>query len=92
MPATSYVTLDDLVQNLIYQCEPFALLIPLIADLEAFRLVYVTVLGATMTRDDVRALNRQMTGCISAMSSDLNCYPIGSATTICFDSSGNVVP
>ncbi len=92
MAATPYLTLDDVVVNMIYQCEVSVLLAPLVADLEAFRLLYVAVLAATMVRDDRHRMLRLLTGCTVALNSDLNCYPRGAAEIVCFDLDGNEVP
>jgi hypothetical protein len=90
--AVPYETLDDIVQNLIFQVEDFVLLLNLVVALEAYRATYSAVLAATMNDDDRHNQLQKLTGCTSALDVDINCYPRGLVTTLCFDSSGNPIP
>lgn len=42
-----------------------------------------------LSQEDLNALLKALTGCVVATQPDLNCYPLGLETTLCFDTSGN---
>ena len=92
MGAHPLVTLKDFVDNMRFQCEENALLIPLDAAIVAFELVYVAELEYEMTQDDKNRALKLYTGCVVSTGTDLNCYPVGMDTTQCFDVNGDEVP
>lgn len=92
MSATPYLTLDDVLANMVFQCEVNALLVPFAAYIDAYRVINSGFLSDTLSVDDINRMLRLLTGCTVATGSDLNCYPRGIDDTVCFDLDGNEVP
>lgn len=92
MAATPLTVLDDVVQNMIYQTEVSPSLASLVTVLNAYRVANAGTLATPLLQDDKNAMLKLLTGCVVATGTDLNCYPSGYATTVCFDLSGNPVP
>ena len=45
-----------------------------------------------LSQDDLNALLKDLTGCVVATGTSLNCYPLGLTTAILFDADGNPYP
>jgi len=90
--AVPYITLDDVVENMIVQCGVHPNLSDLTVILEAYRVADGIPLTVPLLQDGRNAMLKILTGCVVATETDLNCYPSGLATTICFDIDGNPVP
>lgn len=89
MAATPLVTVDDLVENMIFQTEANGLLSDLVTVLNAYRLANAVVLSTPLDQGDKNAALKVYTGCVVSTGTDLNCYPTGLATTVCFDLNGD---
>lgn len=92
MPAQPIVTFDDIVENMIFQCEVDVTFFSLAVALEAYRAANSTALNVDVSQDTKNECLKKYTGCVVSTGTDLNCYPLGDDTTKCFDLSGNPVP
>lgn len=92
MSAVPYLTLDDILENMQFQCEVSVLLLPFSAVIEAYRLANSVFLSADLSQDDKNSVLKHLTGCVVQTGTNLNCYPLGMTDTLCFDSDGNVIP
>jgi len=89
--AVTYAKYDDIVENMVAQCDSFTALGDLIPILQAYRIANAVPLAFDMTQDDKNDMLKILTGCVVATETDLNCYPTGLATTTCFDEDGDPV-
>jgi len=92
MSAVPYLTLDDVLENMEFQCEVSILLAPFAAVILAYRIANSGFLSAGLSQDDKNNVLKKLTGCVVETGTNLNCYPLGMTDTLCFDSDGNVVP
>lgn len=92
MAATPYLTLDDCLANMQFQCEITVGLAPMSAVIEAYRIANSGFLSAVLTVDEKNGMLKKLTGCTVATGTVLNCYPRGFDDTLCFDLSGDAVP
>jgi hypothetical protein len=92
MAAVPYVTLDDVCRNVQFQLEVSAGLAPVSALIEAYRIANAGFLSNPLSLDEINGTLRNLTGCVVATGTDMNCYPLGDATTQCFDLSGHPIP
>jgi hypothetical protein len=90
--AVPYVDLNDMIRNVEYQMSFFPVMSVLSALIEAYRVVNEVAFSGALTMDDRHDILRGFTGCVSALSPDVNCWPIGYDTSICFDSDGVPIP
>jgi len=89
--ATYLTTLDDFAENMTFQCSINPVYAGLVDVINAWRVLNAVVLSLPMSQDDKNDALKAYTGCIAATGTDLNCYPSGLATTVCFDADGNPV-
>lgn len=89
MPANILNTLDDFVENMSFQVEATPLIADLVTILNAYRITNAVILSTPMDQGDKNAALKVYTGCVVSTQTDLNCYPVGLATTQCFDINGD---
>lgn len=90
--AVYYVTIGDMVDNLITQCLTNEVGALVAAWLETWKEENEEYLDLTFNQEDKNAMLKALTGCIVGTGTDLNCYPTGLSTTVSFDINGNPVP
>ena len=90
--AVPYLFLDDVVRNMIVQCDISAGLSDLITDLELFRVTHAMDLATPLVEHDRNLMLGIITGMTVATGTILNCYPRGAETALYFDIDGNPVP
>lgn len=91
MGAVLYEKLDDIVENMEWQCDINAALSGLVPILQAFRVANAVALSLDMTQDENNAMLATLTGLTVATGTILNCYPRGAETALFFDIDGNPV-
>lgn len=92
MAASPYVYIGDIVYNCEYQLGQNFSLIPLQAILTAYRAANPSLMANLLTELDILDQLRALTGCTVATGIDVNCYPRGDATALCFDLDGIPLP
>lgn len=91
MTAVMLETYDDFAENMTFQCGISSAYTGLVTVINAWRVLNAVDLSVPMTQDDKNDALKAYTGCVVATGTDLNCYPLGLADTICFDLDGNRV-
>lgn len=91
MAATPLERWDDVVNNMIFQTSLDGSLSGLEPILQAYRLANIVPLSVPMTQDDKNDSLKVYTGCVVSTGTNLNCYPTGLATTVCFDLNGDLI-
>lgn len=92
MAAVQYVQLADVANNLIYQIEGVVGMELLVVAIGAWVIANPLVAANYLSVDEKNAMLKKLTGCVVATGTDLNCFPTGVDTAICFDLSGDPVP
>jgi hypothetical protein len=90
--AVTYVTFDDVVENMEVQCDTGAVLSGLVTILQAYRIANAVALATPLSETNINVLIKIITGMVVATGTDLNCYPTGLATSRCFDEDGEFIP
>lgn len=91
--AVTYVTYMDFAQNVYNLMNDVIPIFPVVqAALAAEMLLNPAWAAIDLDEGELHATLRELTGMVSALQSDLNCYPLGLVTTICFDESGDPIP
>jgi hypothetical protein len=92
MAATPYVTLMDFYSNILFQLEgePTSTLIRdcITSEMLLNPAWLLVVLNDTEKHD----ILRRQTATTSALVPDINCYPRGAATALCYDLNGDEIP
>lgn len=92
MPAVPYVTLNDFADNMRYLASEQVGMELVVAAIFALQVANPAWAVISMSPDEINTCLRKLTGMTVATGTDLNCYPRGDATAICFDLDGNEVP
>lgn len=92
MAATTYVTLMDFYTNILYQLEgePTSTLIR--ACITSEMLLNPAWLLVILNDDEKHEILKRQTATTSALRPDINCYPRGYASALCYDLDGNEIP
>lgn len=91
MAAVPYVTFDDVVENMVYQCSLATVFDSLIPVLQAWRVANAVPLAVEMSTLNKNRMLGIVTGLTVATGTDLNAYPRGYDTAFYFDLDGNPV-
>lgn len=87
-----YSTYMDFAQNVYNLMNEVLPIFPVVqASLAAEMLLNPSWALTPMTESEINLTLKKLTGMTVATQSDLNCYPRGHDTTICFDLDGNEV-
>jgi len=89
--AVPYLILDDVVRNMIVQCDISAGLADLITVLEEYRTEHIMDLATPLVEHDRNLMLGIITGMTVATGTTINCYPRGAETSLYFDIDGNPV-
>jgi hypothetical protein len=92
MAAVDYSSLNALTENIKFQLDEVIGMESVVAAITALQILNPAWLVEDVTQDDRNLWLKKLTGCVVATGTNLNCYPIGMTDTLCFDSSGDVVP
>lgn len=87
--AVPYLTIGDMVDNLIVQCltvEVGALVAEVLEDWKDDNPDYLSL---EFSQDDKNAMLVALTGCVVATGTNLNAYPLGLTTVTLFDIDGH---
>jgi len=90
--AVPYLTFDAVVRNIEWQMSFFPILLPLSSVIEVYRLANPILAGLSLSTDNRHDVLRGFTGCVSALSPDVNCWPLGFDSAVCFDADGLPIP
>jgi hypothetical protein len=79
-------------ENIVFQLqgEPTSALI--VACIESEMLLNPTWFLVILNDDEKHDILRRQTATTSALTPDINCYPRGAATALCYDLDGNEIP
>lgn len=86
-----YVTFDDVVENMVVQCELATVFDSLIPVLQAWRVANAVPLAFELSQHNKNELLGILTGLTVATGTDINCYPRGQNTALYFDINGNPI-
>jgi hypothetical protein len=82
---------DDIAANLKTLCDVAPVFSSLQTIIDAWRVANAVALSVPTSQTNKNDLLKLLTGFVVSTETDLNCYPTGLATTVCFDASGNPV-
>ncbi len=91
MSAVPALTLGDIMDNLIFQCECSVDLGELSGIIHDYRITHDSIATLEVTQEISNQWLKELTGCVVGSGTDLNCYPVGLTDTVCFDLDGNPV-
>ena len=84
-------TFDDIAANIKTLCDVAPVFSSLQPIIDAWRLANVVALSVPTSQTNKNDLLKLLTGFVVSTETDLNCYPSGLATTVCFDVDGNPI-
>lgn len=92
MAAQPYEVVGDVALNLIFQLEGIVGMESLQAAIGVWMVANPIVVTSPLSTDDVNGILKRLTGCTAATGTDVNCYPRGHDTAICYDLNGDPIP
>jgi hypothetical protein len=92
MPAVMYTNLNSVCDNLRFQVGDIVGLEVVTAAIAALQVANPSWLVEELDTDEKNNMLRKLTGCTVATGTDLNCYPRGLDSALCFDLDGHEVP
>ena len=92
MAAVPYITLNDFADNMRYLASEQVGMELVVAAIFALQVANPSWEVIPLSEDEINDCLKKLTGMTVATGTDLNCYPRGDATAICFDLDGNEVP
>lgn len=92
MAVVPYVTYLDYAENVRQLMDVLSIFSVVDASMTAEELLNPGWAVTALSQDELDLTLRMLTRLVVALSSDLNCYPLGLATTVCFDINGDPIP
>lgn len=89
--AVPYTDISSFIDNVSFQCEAAVELDGFSNYVQLYKVLYPVLVTYNFGDYQINDLLRKLTGCVIATGTDLNCYPVGLETTVCFDIDGNVI-
>lgn len=92
MAAQPYKRVLDVALNLIFQLDAVAGMSEVQAGIGLWIAANPIFVLSELSQDEINDTLKKLTACTVATGTDLNCYPRGHDTALCFDLEGNEVP
>lgn len=89
MSAVLITQVKDVIDDMSFICEASSVMSGLSTYLQLYKILYPDLVEYHFTVTEMNDLLKKITGCLAALDTDLNCYPVGLTTAVLFDADGN---